>query len=1021
MKRRRQSKWQRPLTALLLFFALATGVWAQVTVTGTVSDATGAPLPGVNVTIKGTTTGTITDLDGNYEINVPSSSDILVFSMVGMLAEEITVGDQTTISTSLAEDVVGLDEIVVVGYGTMKKSDVTGSIVSLKEEEFSQVKTTNVVEGLQGKAAGVDISRSSGEAGSGFDINIRGQRSLSGSNDPLYIVDGIQYGGGIDINPSDIASIEILKDVSSTAIYGSKGANGVVIITTKKGFEGKTKVNFSAYYGVNSPLGSLPYMTAQDFIDFKLDMARFDEWDSDGGDADAVWNEGLTVDDIDWEDFETEGIANGTDTRWIDEVMRRGTTQNYFLSVNGGKKGFTYNLSADYTNEEGMLKQDDFKRYVIRAGFDAKVTDFLNVGTNSILSYKDRSRMDFPSKRIRLMNPLAAPYDSTGALITQPTTSSDQLTPLWYFQDGYYDEEELKGRIFSSVYADVKILEGLHFKTTFNADLSMERNGLSEKASEDDTNVEVYLEPAKDITWSNVLSYDKTWGVHSLQLTGVYEFMSGNVERYRISGINPAVPDSKWYALDSMDEISVSLDEDEDGDDAYTYTEGTTISYMARANYTLMGKYMLAASVRTDGASQLSEGNKWSTFPAVSMGWNLREEEFIKTVDFISLLKLRAGYGVSGNYSVPKYSSISSTNVSPLYYEFGADETVYYGYRASTTGNSSLTWERTASYNVGLDFGFADNRISGNFDVFKANTTDLLQQRNLPAHAAISSIYDNVGEVETSGIEVMLHTINISQPGSGFKWSSDISFSRTKEEIVELGDGILKDEQNGWFVGEPIEVFYDYEKAGIWQLSDAAEMELYEENGFAFGDIKLVDNDEPDDHIIDESDRVVLGTPRPDWYGSFNNRFDYKGFDFSLMIMARMGQMIEDDVMTQSQVTDAYEESGMEVDYWTPVNGSNESPRLGNFSSISYYPYASTLRYTDGSWVKVRDITLGYSLPHNLLDKMFISSFRCYVSLKNYFVLYSPYYQKGRYDPEMEGSTNWPVPKTAMIGVNLEF
>jgi TonB-linked SusC/RagA family outer membrane protein len=388
---------------------------AQITVSGTVRSSDEQPLPGVNVLIKGTATGTTTDIDGKYTIEVLSEDDILVFSMIGMLREEIVVGSQTDISITLLEDLVGLDEVIVVGYGTMKKSDVTGAITSLKDEDLTQVKSTNVIENLQGKAAGVDITRTSGEAGSGFDIRIRGERSLSGSNDPLYIVDGVQYGKSIDINPSDIESIEILKDVSSTAIYGSKGANGVVIITTKKGHLGKPKITFSTYYGNNKPLGSLPYMDRNDYLNFKQDLAKYSIYYQTGEWPDEA--------EVSYEPFEQTGIDNGTDTRWIDLITRTGNLQNYFLSIAGGKEGITYNVSLDHTNEKGMLELDDYKRYVLRGGMDVKLTEFLSIGTSNVLSYIDRNRMDFPEKRVRLMNPLAEPYDSDGNLINNPTVS----------------------------------------------------------------------------------------------------------------------------------------------------------------------------------------------------------------------------------------------------------------------------------------------------------------------------------------------------------------------------------------------------------------------------------------------------------------------------------------------------------------------------------------------------------------------------------------------------------------------
>ena len=1012
MKRIKLFKWQiRTLFVLSFIIVTVSAAIAQVSVSGTISSSTDdMPLPGVNITIKGTTTGTISDLDGKYTLQVTSKEDILVFSMVGMLAAEETVGDQTEINISMVEDLVGLDEIVVVGYGTMKKSDVTGSIVSLKDEDLTQVKTTNVIESLQGKAAGVDISRSSGEAGSGFSIKIRGERSLSGNNDPLYIVDGIQYGSGIDINPSDIASIEILKDISSTAIYGSKGANGVVIITTKKGTKGQTKVSFSTYSGWNSPLGELPYMNSSDYLAWKDDYYRFEEYYNSG-----VWDESITAP---LKPFEEEGVANNTDTRWIDEVSRTGALKNYFLSVTGGEKGISYNLSLDHTNEKGMLKLDDYKRYVLRGGFDVTVTDFLSVGTNSILSHVDRNRMSFPEKTIRQMSPLAVPYDSTDALITSPVPNSDALNPLWNFQDGFYDREEVRTRIFSSVYADVQIIEGLNFRTIFNADLSNRRNGLSQQGGDNNVQVEMYISPSRGITWSNILSFDKTVGIHHFNMTAVHELKGGNQERYRITGLNPDIPYSKWYALDGMKEISVSLDPEKEDDDQFYYTEDGLMSYLGRMNYTLLNKYILTASVRADGASPLSEGNKWEYFPALSVGWNLGEESFVQAIDVVSAMKLRLGYGVSGNFHVPTYSSIDRTNTAPLYYEFGVNESPFFGYRPVFAGNPALTWEKTASYNIGFDFGLIKNRISGNIDGYVAKTTSLLQDRILPPHAAIPSIFDNIGEVETRGVEVMLHTVNISNSGDGFKWTSDISFTRNKEEIISLAAGVTQDIGNGWFVGSPIEVYYDYDLDGMWQFSDSVQLGLF--SGYTYGDMKFVDH--TGDTVIAEDDRVIIGTPRPNWYGSFNNRFEYKGFDLSIMILARMGQTIKDNVMLQSQVQETKGESGMKVNYWTPINQSNESPRIDPLvSQISYYTNSSALQYTDGSWIKVRDITLGYSIPSEMLDRAKISSLRVYASLKNYFVLYSPFYKKGRYDPEMGGKTNWPVPKTVMIGLNLEF
>lgn len=1000
---------------LLLFFMLSnlTVYSQQNQISGTVKDASnGETLLGVNVVILGTTSGTVTDYDGNFSLTA-DANDTLQISYVGYLDEIVPVGGRTLIDVQLAPDIETLDEVVVVGYGTMRKSDVTGAIVSIAEEEFTQVKTTNVIGSLQGKAAGVDIIRESGEAGSGFKVTIRGERSLSAKNDPLYVVDGIQYGSGIDINPNDIESIEILKDVASTAIYGAKGANGVVIITTKQGIEGKPKITFSAYAGMNTPLGKLPYMDRNDYMQYKEDLTKFKEYYTTDEWPDSV--------DVPYQQFELDGIENGTNTNWFDEVRRKGYIQNYFLSVAGGKEGISYHLSLDYINEKGMLENDDYKRYVVKGGMDIKVNDYLNVGTSNILSFKNRNRMDFPEKNIRLMNPLAEPYDSAGNLIINPMPNSTAQTPLWYFQEGYYTREELTTRIFTNVYANVRILEGLNFRSTFNVDYTTFREGKSERAGEEDVNVYAYYKPQRDNTWTNMLTYDKTFGIHHLQVTGVQEMLWGYAEKYRMSGRNPSISNSLWYAPTSWDasSISLQLDQDKKDDDLIPYTEGSQLTFLGRVNYGLLNRYIFTASLRYDGSSRLAKGNQWDYFPSASVAWNISEENFLKQVNFISLLKLRFSYGVSGNYAVPTYSSIDRVNTNPLYYEFGTPELVTFGYRPVYAGNPNLGWEKTTSFNLGLDFGIINNRVSGNVDMYIANTTDLLQRRTLPPHAAIPYIYDNVGETQTKGIEVMFHSINFSPSKSGgFKWTTDISFTRNKEEIVKLASGLQRDEANGWFVGSPIKVWFDYEKVGIWQYSDAEEIDLYSD--VVFGDIKV--RDQNGDTLIGEDDRIVLGQKLPKWFASMNNRFEYKGVDLSILMVARMGHTVQDRVMTQSQNRDDYSEGGMMVNYWTPENPSNESPRLDpNISSIGYMPYNSTLEYTDGSWIKIRDITLGYTFPAELMEKIKVSSLRVYISAQNAFVLYSPLFKKGRYDPEKNGSTNWPTPKTFLIGLTLDF
>jgi len=1021
MKRTIPLKRYFQLTLVLALLFSMNSLFAQEReITGMISDAeTNEPLIGVNVSVKGTTVGAITDFEGHYAIKA-SSGQVLLFSYVGYQDQEVEITDQTVINVVLNLSTEELDEVVVVGYGTMRKSDVTGSIVSISDDDLKQVKSTNVIESIQGKAAGVDIVKTSGEAGSGFGITVRGERSLSGGNSPLYIVDGVQYGSGIDINPNDIASMEILKDVASTSIYGARGANGVVIITTKKGTEGMSKVTYSSYIGINEPLGRLPYSDRDYYIQYKTDLARIKDYNRTG-----VWDESLVLEDDAWEPFELEGLANGTDTDWFGELYSTGVVQNHFLSASGGGSGIAYNLSADYTDEKGMLQGDNFKRYVIKANIDAKVTDRLTVGTSTIISFKDRDRMSFPAKSTALMNPLAVPYDSLGILIDNPMPKSTTINPLYYFVNNRYTRNEQTTRVFSNIYADLKLFEGFNFKTNLNVDLSNYRSGFYIDGQAG-TSVGMYISPSKSFTWTNIATYDKDFDVHHLQVTAVSELNAYNIERYMMEGDNPAILGSLWYGLPSLlvDDIT-DYDPTDLENLIFPYNESSMASFLGRVNYSVFGKYVFTASLRYDGTSRLSheDNNNWDLFPAFSAAWNASEEDFMQSIDFISSLKVRLGYGISGNFAVPTYASVSMTNPSPLYYEFGVDEAAALGYRPVATGNVNLGWEKTAALNFGIDFGLLKNRISGNLEIYRARTTDLLQKVALPLHAAIPFIYDNVGETETKGVELMLHSVNVSSPGTGgFRWTSDLTFTANKEKIIALNEGILKDEINNWFVGYPIDVYFDYEKAGIWQLDETEEMELFNSLGADFepGDIKIVDQD--GDTIITEADRVILGTPRPAWYGSFTNRFEYGNFDMSIMIMARMGQMIADPIMNSFQNRDVYDEGGYQANYWTPVNPTNEQPRLDpSVSAVNYMPYNSSLRYTDGSWIKVRDITLGYTLPESVSSKLNVSSFRVYGSLKNYFVLYSPLYAKGRYDPEMAGGTSWPNAKSIIFGVTLEF
>ncbi|MFW5656071.1 MAG: SusC/RagA family TonB-linked outer membrane protein [Bacteroidota bacterium] len=962
---------------------------AQINVTGQVkSGAEDIALPGVNVVVKGTSTGTITDMDGKYAITVPDKESVLVFSMMGMLTEEVVVGDQTVIDVILVEDLIGLDEVVVVGYGTMKKSDLTGSIVSIDEDQMHETKSNNVLESLQGKAAGVDIQRSSGRSGAGVDILIRGNRSLTASNEPLIIVDGVPFGSEIDIDPNDIESIEILKDVSSTAIYGSRGANGVIIITTKKGSFQKSKVYFNSYYGITEAFQEIPVFDREGYITAKIDANRdINDWD-----AEPILENVFPGDEL-------TGYENGTETNWQDLVTRLGTRQNYHLGFTGGSEKLVYNTSVNYYNEKGVVLADQFERFTFRLNLDGTINKFLKIGGSALLTFKDRDGRGPRFTDAVLLSPIVPAYDADGEYIYQPNFANPRKSPL---AQTYDEVQDRNTRLFSTFYGQVDFSPNLNFRSNIGVDLRFNRDGYmypQKVPNEGYTQSGVELGNDYLYTWTNLLNYSNEFGRHLMHVTLGQEAHASRNEEYTMYGMRQDFDRSLWYNLTT----------NKDQQTTSNLVEQSILSFFGRLNYNFDNRYLLNFTGRYDGASQLAEGNKWDFFPSVGGAWRISDEEFMNAVSFIYDLKLRVAYGVSGNASVDPYSTSAALNSNPLYVQFGepGNESTYFGYRPNTLSSKTLKWETTESTNVGIDFGLLQNKIVANIDAFMAHTSDLLLSDKLPLSSGFFNIVTNAGETKTSGIELNLSTINID--AGGFKWTSNITYSKINEEIVSLTSGITQDIGNGWFVGEPLEVIYDYDMIGVWQSDEAEEAAAA---GSAVGHIKVKDN-EPDG-IINFDDRKILGQLNPVWTGSLVNKFTFKGFDLRANIYARMGHMIDasaygfDPRMYDNQLA---------IDYWTPNNPTNEYPRLD--ASLAEMDYENLLRYKDGSFIKVKSITFGYNLPDNIVSKARLSTARIYVSSNNPFILYSKL-DEG-IDPENGGSFSWPLARTFLFGLNLEF
>ena len=970
----------------LCFLLAAESTAQERSVSGFVSSEEAEPLIGVNILVVGTSRGTVTDIDGRYEISV-SSEDTLSFSYIGYESQYYPVGNLSEINVTMGAAASTLDEVVVVGYGTMKKSDVSGSIISMREDALTDVKSGNVLDALQGRVAGVEISRDNGRAGSDVDILVRGQRSLAANNGPLILVDGVPYGSTIDIDQSDIESIEFLKDAASTAIYGSRGANGVILITTKRGSSERTRVNFNAYYGIGEAFQKVPVYGRDGYIQASIDANKdIYDWDTEPNPFNVFPGDELT------------GFENGTETDWQDLVTRTGAQQNYLLGFEGGSEKVQYSTTLGYFNEKGVTERDEFQRFTAKVNLDAKLHERVSVGTSTLLSYRYRDGRGPRFTDAVLLSPIVPAYDSLGNYIFQPNFANPRKSPLAQLLD---EQEDRTNRVFSTVYLGVDILKGLTYKTNFNIDLSNQRVGYMypQKAPNEGFTVSgVEADYFTGYLWNNILSYNREIGErHSLYATFVHEIQYDRREIYNADGQQQQFDRSLWYNLSTNQSPTT----------ASSLTEIGLVSFLGRVNYTFDDRFIINFSGRYDGASQLSDGNKWEFFPAGSVAWRVAQEDFMKEQGTVSDLKLRASYGVTGNAAIAPYSTAAALNVDPYYYQFGSpgQENPAFAFRPEALASIDLQWERTAQWNFGIDFGLFNNRVYGSIDYFLANTDRLLLPDQLPPTTGFDNIFANAGKTKSNGFELYIHSENIA--GRNFKWSTDLTFFTVNEEIVELASGLTEDEGNGWFVGYPINVHYDFEKTGIWQFGEEDDPTFT-----APGEIKVKDVNE--DGIIDFEDRVILGTPLADWSGSLVNTFSFRGIDLSINIFAKFGNMI--DAGAYSYDPRMYDNM-IAVDYWTPENPTNEYPRYD--ASRAELPFEYTLRYRDGSYVKVRNITLGYTLSPNLLKNAPLSDFRIYATAQNPFIIHSNLFDG--LDPERGGSINWPLARIWLFGINTSF
>lgn len=1050
----------RRMLFLLLLLGSA-GTWAQKTVTGTVSDPDGLTLPGVTVSVKGTNEAVVTDIDGRYSINAAGDAT-LVFSFVGFLSQEVAVNNQSKVDVRLKSNVENLDEVVVIGYGTQKKDDVNSAVSSIRSKDIENLKQTTVDQMIQGKAAGVTLTNNSGQPGSSVSIKIRGATSISGTNEPLYIIDGVPVSGdatgksmsgrpiaGNDfssggqsgnnavsplsmLNPNDIASIDILKDASATAIYGSRGANGVIIITTKSGKKGNGKISYEGFTSAAS-------------IYKKLDVLDLPQYAAHQTALATIYNQPGAIRD---EFLNPDLLGPGTD--WQDEVYRTAVTQSHNIAFSGATDQVYYYLSGGFMDQEGVVLGSGYKRYTMRANVDGKVKEWLRAGVNinTGITNEQLTINQSYSGLIRetLLQAPDIPVRNADGSFAGPLTTDQN--PNYYNPVGIAsvrDNTLVRKNFLGNFYAEASILKGLKYRVELGAN--------TEFTDQEDfiptyfwgvqthTATELWKRGSNwySINLKNLLTYDRTIQKHKFTVLLGQEANDSHWEGLNVYSSGSQVNSPATVNLGST--ILVTQND-------YYKGSASLYSLFGRVLYDFDDRFSFSASYRADRSSKfdpVAGKNQWGYFPAAAVSWKLSNEKFMEgTKKFIDNIKFRLGYGVTGNQQIPnnRYTALLQPGISNL----GP------GYTVQNMPNPNLSWESMKQTNVGLDFTILDSRLSANIDYYIKRSEDFLFRVPLPGYltgpgsyyGGIDAPYANIGSMENKGIDI---TLNYATKGSSaLSWTSSLVFSHYRNELKELQDGLILTEQvntNGYIpvevtdtrVGQPIGMFYGYVAEGIFNSLDelnAAPIQFDQSVGPGAGQTYLGDikyKDVNGDGVVNGADRTLIGNPHPDFTFGFTNNFKYKNFDLSVFVQGSVGNEVmnltwrdgtANAQLYMNQLTDA-------LNYWTPENTNTNVPRpIG--STASPNNLISSRYVEDGSYARIQNVTFGYTLPSELISKIKMSRVRVYASAQN---LYTFTKYRG-YDPEI-GSFNqnillsgidngrYPQPRLFSLGINLEF
>ena len=995
-------------------------------VTGRVTAADGGePVAGAQVTAVGTRFGAVTRDDGTYSIVLPAGSYRIRAARLGfapMMVTDVPVaaGGTATVNFPLARQAVMLSQTVVVGYGTQTRKDVTGAVAQVTAEVIAQTPKVNVTEALKGRVPGVDVVTTGYKPGDGTQVRIRGNRSLKAGNDPLYVLDGIPMDGGLnDLTPTDIESVDVLKDASATAIYGSRGANGVILITTKKGnASGRTRITYDTYVGQQEPLRKIDMLSGPEFVEMRREAKKTvgkylcpaGVASCDAGDKDMLYP------------IEYEMFKAGKWTDWQDVIMQDGAQSSHQLGVQGGNDRTQFAVSGSLFKQDGVIRGQDFDRKSMRLNLETQATPRLRFGGSALVtrSTQNLGRGDGVYSEALLNSPLGPAFcepewvrtgytncaDSTGLRTFRPTPDGQRVNPLADI-DNFIDQRQAT-RAFGTLFASAKLFEGVDWRVNFGPDVRYNTRGQF-RGSETQANfgsgaADALQEEDRSFNYTldNIVNIRRSVGKHHrFDGTLLYSVQQSWDENHDTSVDGLPYEHQLFYNLGTGDQI-------------LSYGTGKSEwalqSYMGRLNYALADRYLLTLTARADGSSRLAPGNKWATFPSVALGWLITEEPFMRDQKIFSNLKLRGSWGRAGNTSVSPYQTQGLLSRTTYIW----DESPAFGYRPGSLANLKLEWEKTEQVDVGLEFGILRDRVTGTIDAYQANTFDLLMDRQLPASTGFTSTVQNIGETRNTGLEVGLSTI-VLENWRGLRWNVDANWTTNKNEIVSLYGGKDDDLGNRWFIGRPIDdgdrnrIWYTQRFGGIWQQADSALAATY---GHRPGMIRPIDLN--NDGRINDQDREILGTTYPKWTASLSTRLDFRGFDLAAMALTRQGFMLENGFYRGNNRLDA-RYNNVRTNYWTPTNPSNTDPRP-NYDQEG--PVNGGLRgYEEGSFIKIRNITAGYTFGQRYVSRLGAETIRIYGTAQDPFL----FTKSKTLDPEGRWDAGAPSYRSLLVGATVGF